>query len=653
MAEKFSFFTSLNGDRKYKATDFAEYFSTFIGNGVFPNPSTNLQVVSNSDMTVSIKEGFAWINGYMYHNTDDLILTLDHADGVLKRIDRVVVRLDFINREITCKIKSGTFDSAPTAPGLQRDSDIYELGIADILVDNGVISISQSNITDTRLNSELCGIVTQTVKNIDTTTLYNQLEAWKSEEIQNFNSWRSTQEDLHQEWYTTTTEQLQVDFQTWFESIKGILDGDTLGNLLGMIGDLQTLYTTNKDSLVSAINEVFQSGVNAKEGMIQAINSKKTVSEVTSEDNWDTITQRVIDIKEGSGNATVGDVIAGKTFTNDDGIEYTGTLNIGGTAAVGDVLAGKTFTDDSKIIKTGTMVNRGGAQTITPGTSNKVLGSGYYSGNITVKGDVNLIAGNIATGKSIFGVAGSANTIYIGAYTSLPSTGREGELAIITPTTGGRIWFSKDDISVTSISDGDIYIKDQASSSSVLNNTINLQGNKHIMYNFTIKDCLQRVGSSYVEREWWYYTSGAWKKRQETSVIYVENGVSNLSTNWRLPNSTSLTSTSSKVSFSWYRGSRENVTMINTQSFNIDNISTLNLSCTANLSWSFALKIYRVGTDELLATSETVNISNSVTLDVSNIYGNIYFAIYLYNSTTSGATITITIKSLTGKKISL
>lgn len=44
MAEKSSFFTSLNGDRKYKSSDFAEYFSTFIGNGVFPNPK---QLISN------------------------------------------------------------------------------------------------------------------------------------------------------------------------------------------------------------------------------------------------------------------------------------------------------------------------------------------------------------------------------------------------------------------------------------------------------------------------------------------------------------------------------------------------------------------------------------------------------------------------------
>lgn len=48
------------------------------------------------------------------------------------------------------------------------------------------------------------------------------------------------------------------------------------------------------------------------------------------------------------------------------------------------------------------------AQTITPGTSNKTIASGrYLTGTQTIKGDANLVAGNIKSGVSIFGVAGS------------------------------------------------------------------------------------------------------------------------------------------------------------------------------------------------------------------------------------------------------
>lgn len=48
------------------------------------------------------------------------------------------------------------------------------------------------------------------------------------------------------------------------------------------------------------------------------------------------------------------------------------------------------------------------AQTITPGTSDKTIASGkYLTGTQTIKGDANLVADNIKSGVSIFGVAGS------------------------------------------------------------------------------------------------------------------------------------------------------------------------------------------------------------------------------------------------------
>lgn len=48
------------------------------------------------------------------------------------------------------------------------------------------------------------------------------------------------------------------------------------------------------------------------------------------------------------------------------------------------------------------------AQTITPGTANKTIASGrYLTGTQTIKGDSNLVAGNIKKGVSIFGVSGN------------------------------------------------------------------------------------------------------------------------------------------------------------------------------------------------------------------------------------------------------
>ena len=238
MAEKSSFFTSLNGDRKYKASDFAEYFGAFIGNGVFPNPSSNLLVTSNGDMTINLSPGFAWINGYMYNNTDNLILTIKASDSSLKRIDRVVLKCDFVNREIRAYVKEGVFSFNPVAPALERSVDAYELSVADILVKNGIISIQQSAITDTRLNSDLCGIVTQTVETIDTTNLYNKLEAYIDERGQDVSSW-----------VDKATSTWEIEFNTWFNTIKNILDGDTAGKLANKILELESDITLLKDEL--------------------------------------------------------------------------------------------------------------------------------------------------------------------------------------------------------------------------------------------------------------------------------------------------------------------------------------------------------------------------------------------------------------------
>lgn len=121
--EKSSFFNSVSHDRTYKAEDWAEYFASFIGNGVFPVPSTGLQVVANDGMKLNVKTGKAWINGYFYFNTGDLAVELDTADGQLNRIDRVVVRWDLTNRVMSVKVKSSSFSASPTAPALQRDAD--------------------------------------------------------------------------------------------------------------------------------------------------------------------------------------------------------------------------------------------------------------------------------------------------------------------------------------------------------------------------------------------------------------------------------------------------------------------------------------------------------------------------------------------------
>ena len=79
------------------------------------------------------------------------------------------------------------------------------------------------------------------------------------------------------------------------------------------------------------------------------------------------------------------------------------------TATANDVLKGKVIVDANGNPLTGTIESMG-AQTITPSNTNKTVSCNgkYMTGDVSVKGDSNLVAGNIISGKTIFGVAGNA-----------------------------------------------------------------------------------------------------------------------------------------------------------------------------------------------------------------------------------------------------
>ena len=110
------------------------------------------------------------------------------------------------------------------------------------------------------------------------------------------------------------------------------------------------------------------------------------------------------------GTGTVAgdtDLAAGNIASGVQIFEVTGTRNFAtGDASAGDVLTGKTFSNVGASEIIGTMPNVG-KQDITPGTADQTIAQGYHDGTGTVAGDTNLIASNIACGKTIFGVTGT------------------------------------------------------------------------------------------------------------------------------------------------------------------------------------------------------------------------------------------------------
>ena len=311
--EKSSFFNAHleNGvyDRTYQAEDFAKYFSTFIGNGVFPNPSTNCQVTANDNMTIKLQPGLAWINGYLYQNTDELQLTVDPADGVLNRQDRVVLRLDFVNREIKAYVLKGEYTSSdtPHAPNLTRTADIYELGLAQIDVMAGVTKITQSAINDVRWQVYQCGIVSGTVKTVDITTLYNQYKTKFEEDENNFaTKANSTYADFNKRlndsyleftnnfntWFDNNTTEWSDEFTSWFDGIKKKLSDDIATSLQNQIDILNE--SVNHKLTKDIVKEYSGEGITSNdtsEGFIRNLklegNTKYRRADKTYTDIWE------------------------------------------------------------------------------------------------------------------------------------------------------------------------------------------------------------------------------------------------------------------------------------------------------------------------------------------------------------------------------
>ena len=261
--ERSAFFNSVNNDRVYNAQSFAEYFASFIANGVFPNPSNNLQVFAYDGFQLKVSPGKAWINGYFYVNDDDLYITLDLPDAVLSRIDAVVLRYSLADRNIKVAVKKGAFSSSPTPPTLQRDASIYELCLAQVYVAAGATSITQADITDTRLSTELCGIVHAVVDQVDTQTLFNQYLSWYQQTT------TAAEADIE-----TMKQQFEQDFNVWFASIRSIFDENTAANLYNLItmhkNDTNNPHQVTTDQIGAETPAGAQAKAEAAAGMVRA-----------------------------------------------------------------------------------------------------------------------------------------------------------------------------------------------------------------------------------------------------------------------------------------------------------------------------------------------------------------------------------------------
>lgn len=219
-------------DRDYTANQFMKYFSLFVGNGVFVSPTNQLKVIPGTGLSVIITEGWGFINGAWYHNDSNLEVPLVTNGTSNNRVDSIRLRYSESSRSISSAVFTGDTN-------LVRGETIYDLELAEVIVTPGSVTISASNITDTRTNENKCGFVKGLVEVISTEDLFSQFESL-------FNDWFSTVKDQ-------VTGDLAIRLQAEFEELNQNV----------------VLYQQNVETQIEGYNTNYQQTLNESKSLIE------------------------------------------------------------------------------------------------------------------------------------------------------------------------------------------------------------------------------------------------------------------------------------------------------------------------------------------------------------------------------------------------
>ena len=165
----------------YDADDASGYLSTRLS-GVY-SADEDFAVTANGDLTVTVSAGQAWVRPARFRGRSIIMeqpetVTLTAADTVRSRIDRLVLRYDATAKKTSLTVLTGTPDSAsPTAPEITRTTLVYDLCLADIRRPAAITAITAADITDTRADEAVCGLMRDGVTGIPTQKLVEQWQA--------------------------------------------------------------------------------------------------------------------------------------------------------------------------------------------------------------------------------------------------------------------------------------------------------------------------------------------------------------------------------------------------------------------------------------------------------------------------------------------
>lgn len=170
----------------YSAEDVATYLCTRTS-GVYAKDSNFAASIAGTRQ-VTIAPGLAWMNyddfkGVSVCSRENTVLTVPDADNTLNRVDRVVLQFDTASNLTAIRLKTGTPAVAAQPPDILQNHNQYELGLCTISVPAGSAAISAADVTDTRADEDVCGVMRDGVTGIPTAQLIAQWRAAQAAQV--------------------------------------------------------------------------------------------------------------------------------------------------------------------------------------------------------------------------------------------------------------------------------------------------------------------------------------------------------------------------------------------------------------------------------------------------------------------------------------
>lgn len=266
-------------DRAESSDFLAMFISRIISDGVLAQPGDCFMVVASEGLELKVRPGFGIIRGRFAMDREEFDVYLQPPHKAYKRIDRIILRANYLERKCEIIVKTGTPDAKPVPPELERPAagDYYELSLATVAIDAKKTVITQADITDTRYDSRVCGIVTQVIDHLDTSVFYEQLNSFYFEFVKKADSSYgdfiadmqkylndlaisgNSQLGIIVDTMKNFEEMSEKDFMDWFNSIKDTLESATNGEMLAeLVRLMRNLYNmANQDDIDRILNETY------------------------------------------------------------------------------------------------------------------------------------------------------------------------------------------------------------------------------------------------------------------------------------------------------------------------------------------------------------------------------------------------------------